>query len=61
MHRMKVMLAFLLLAFCGVPLVGAVGVGTFTIEQTTANVGVGQFGIATLYMDNTWEPPADDV
>ncbi len=24
-------------------------------------VGVGQFGIATLYMDNTWQPPADSV
>ena len=24
-------------------------------------MGVGQFGIATLYMDNTWQPPADSV
>jgi uncharacterized surface protein with fasciclin (FAS1) repeats len=61
MHRLKVMLALLLLASCGVPLAGAAGVGTFSIEQTTPNVGVGQFGIATLYMDNTWEPPADSV
>lgn len=61
MHRMKVMLALLLLAFCGVPLAGAAGVGTFSIEQTTVGVGVGQFGIATLYMDNTWQPPADSV
>ena len=39
----------------------AAGVGTFSIEQTTVNVGVGQFGIATLYMDNTWQPPADSA
>ena len=24
-------------------------------------MGVGQFGIATLYMDNSWQPPADSV
>lgn len=55
------MLALLLLTCCGVPLAGAAGVGTFSIEQTTANVGVGQFGIATLYLDSTWQPPADSV
>lgn len=61
MHRLKVMLALLLLASCGVTLAGAAGVGTFSIEQTTVNVGVDQFGLATLYMDNTWDPPADGV
>ncbi len=61
MHRLKVMLALLLIACCGIPLAGAAGVGTFSIEQTTAGVGVGQFGIATLYMDNSWQPPADSV
>ena len=61
MHRLKVMLAFLLLASCGVTLAGAAGVGTFSIEQTTVNVGVDQFGVATLYMDNTWDPPADSA
>jgi|GEM_PF-557924 uncharacterized surface protein with fasciclin (FAS1) repeats len=61
MHRLKVMLAFLLLVSCGVPFAGAAGVGTFSIEQTTVNVGVNQFGVATLYMDNTWDPPADSA
>ena len=61
MHRLKVMLALLLVASCGVTLAGAAGVGTFSIEQTTVNVGVDQFGVATLYMDNTWDPPADSA
>ena len=61
MHRFKVMLALLLVIFGGVSLASASGVGTFSIEQTTAGVGVGQFGIATLYMDNSWQPPADSV
>ena len=61
MHRLKVMLALFLLAFGGISLASAAGVGTFSIEQTTVNVGVGQFGIATLYMDNTWQPPADSA
>jgi hypothetical protein len=61
MHRLKVMLAFLLLASCGVSLASAAGTGTFSIQQATPSVGVGQFGIATLVMDNTWTPPADSV
>jgi uncharacterized surface protein with fasciclin (FAS1) repeats len=61
MHRLKLMLALLLLASCAVPLAGAAGIGTFSIEQKTVGVGVGQFGVATLYMDNTWTPPADSV
>lgn len=59
MHRFKVMLALFLVAFGGVSLASAAGVGTFSFEQTAASVGVGQFGIATLYMDSTWQPPAD--
>ena len=55
------MLALLLLASCGVTFAGAAGVGTFSIEQTTVSVGVDQFGVATLYMDNTWDPSADGV
>ena len=35
--------------------------GTFSIEQTTVSVGVDQFGVATLYMDNTWDPRADSA
>jgi len=36
-------------------------VGTFSVQQTTPGVGVNQFVVGTLYMDNTWEPLADDV
>ncbi len=38
----------------------AAGVGTFSIEQTKS-AEVGQIGVVTLYMDNTWQPLADDV
>ena len=43
-----------------VGLAGAAGVGTFSIEQTKS-ADVGQIGVATLYVDNTWVPPADDM
>ena len=39
---------------------GAAGVGTLYLEQTKS-ADVGQIGVATLYMDNTWQPAADDV
>lgn len=54
-------MALLLFTLCGVSLAGAAGVGTFSIEKTTIDVGVNDFGIATLYMDNTWDPKPDDV
>jgi len=61
MHRWKVMMALLLLTLCGVPPAGAAGVGTFSIEGSTTGFGVNQFGLATLYLDSTWDPRADDV
>ena len=42
------------------PIPSGSGVGTFYLEQTKS-AGVGQIGIVTLYMDNTWQPAADDV
>lgn len=53
--------ALLLFALCGVVLAGAAGVGTFSIEGSTAGFGVNQFGLATLYLESTWDPRADDV
>jgi PGF-CTERM protein len=49
-----------MLSLAVVGLASAAGTGTFTIEQTKS-AGVGQIGVATLYMDNTWQPQADDV
>lgn len=61
MYGLKVIMTLLLFALCGVSLAGAAGVGTFSIEKTSTDVSVNGFGIATLYMDNTWDPKADDV
>ncbi len=36
------------------------GNGTFWVEQTIP-ASVDQLGVATLYVNNTWSPPADDV
>ena len=53
-------MVLLLASLSVVGLAGAAGVGTLSIEQTKS-ADVGQIGVATLYMDNTWQPPADDV
>ena len=50
----------LLASLSVVGLASAAGVGTFSLEQTKS-ADVGQIGVATLYMDNTWSPKADDV
>ncbi|NLX49603.1 MAG: hypothetical protein GXY82_07010 [Methanospirillum sp.] len=38
----------------------AAGIGTFSIEQNQG-AEVGGFAIATLYVDNNWQPLADDL
>ncbi|HIH03027.1 MAG TPA: hypothetical protein HA263_03955 [Methanoregulaceae archaeon] len=38
----------------------AAGVGTFSLEQTKS-AEKSQIGVVTLYMDNTWQPQANDV
>ena len=60
MRFTKHLALFFMLSLAVVGLAGAAGVGTFSIEQTKS-ADVGQIGVATLYMDNTWQPPADDV
>ncbi len=61
MHRWKVTSALLLFALRGIHLACAAGVGTFSIEGSTTGFGVNQFGLATLYLESTWDPRADDV
>ena len=53
-------MVLLLASLAVVGLASAAGSGTFSIEQTKS-ADVGQIGVATLYMDNTWQPAADDV
>ncbi len=53
-------MVLLLACLSVVGLASAAGVGTFSIEQTKS-ADVGQIGVSTLYMDNTWQPQADDV
>ena len=53
-------MVLLLACLSVVGLASAAGVGTFSIEQTKS-ADVGQIGVSTLYMDNTWQPLADDV
>jgi trimeric autotransporter adhesin len=53
-------MVLLLASLSVVGLAGAAGVGTFSIEQNKS-ADVGQIGVVTLYMDNTWQPLADDV
>ena len=53
-------MTLLVAALAVVGLASAAGVGTFYLEQTKS-ADVGQIGVATLYMDNTWQPLADDV
>ncbi|NLX49555.1 MAG: hypothetical protein GXY82_06745, partial [Methanospirillum sp.] len=60
MRITKPLALFFMLSLAVVGLAGAAGIGTFTIEQTKS-ADVGQIGIATLYVDNTWQPLADDV
>ena len=60
MRFTKHLALFFMLSLAVVGLASAAGVGTFTIEQNQS-AGVGQIGIATLYVDNTWVPPADDM
>ena len=60
MRFTKHLALFFMLSLAVVGLASAAGTGTFSIEQTKS-ADVGQIGVATLYMDNTWQPPADDV
>ncbi len=53
-------MVLLLASLSVVGLASAAGVGTFSLQQTKS-ADVGQIGVATLYMDNTWQPKADDV
>ena len=60
MNATRVLMVLLLACLAVVGLASAAGVGTFSLEQTKS-ADVGQIGVATLYMDNTWQPQADDV
>ena len=60
MNATRVLMTLLVAALAVVGLASAAGVGTFSLEQTKS-ADVGQIGVATLYMDNTWQPMADDV
>src|SRR5665647_239914 len=60
MRFTKHLALFFMLSLSVVGLASAAGVGTFSLEQTKS-ADVGQIGVSTLYMDNTWQPPADDV
>ncbi len=60
MRFTKHLALFFMLSLAVVGLASAAGVGTFSIEQTKS-ADVGQIGVSTLYMDNTWQPQADDV
>ena len=60
MNATRVLTVLLLASLSVVGLASAAGVGTFSIEQTKS-ADVGQIGVVTLYMDNTWQPLADDV
>ncbi len=60
MRFTKHLALFFMLSLAVVGLASAAGVGTFSLVQTKS-ADVGQIGVATLYMDNTWQPQADDV
>ena len=60
MNATRVLTVLLLASLSVVGLASAAGVGTFSLEQTKS-ADVGQIGVVTLYMDNTWQPLADDV
>ncbi len=60
MRFTKHLALFFMLSLAVVGLASAAGTGTFSIEQTKS-ADVGQIGVVTLYMDNTWQPAADDV
>jgi trimeric autotransporter adhesin len=60
MRFTKHLALFFMLSLAVVGLASAAGVGTFSIEQSKS-ADVGQIGVVTLYMDNTWQPLADDV
>ena len=55
MRFTKHLALFFMLSLAVVGLASAAGTGTFSIEQTKS-ADVGQIGVATLYMDNTWQP-----
>src|SRR5665647_3928280 len=59
MNATRVLMVLLLACLSVVGLASAAGVVTFSIEQTKS-ADVGQIGVSTLYMDNTWQPQADD-